>query len=663
MGIIRQRCLVGRPVFIRSLPARSLDRPAQRTVGPDPADPEGAGRARVPGRASRPAGRQGRAPRGDLAGRVPGRRRPEGVRQRDPARARRRCPASRGSSRPPTGAATGSSPTSSARRPAPAPPVGLPPASPPRLPVQYARSGDVNIAYQVLGSGPIDLVFVMGWVSHLEYFWNEPSFARFLRRLAGFSRLILFDKRGTGLSDRIADLPTLEERMEDVRAVLSAAGSRRAVLLGVSEGGPMCSLFAATYPDQTEALIMIGTYARRLRAPDYPWAPTHEEREAFCREILEHWGGPVGIETRAPSVAADPAFREWWAAYLRMGASPAAAVALTRMNAQIDVRHVLPTIRVPTLVLHRTGDRCLLVEEGRYVASLVPGARFVELPGDDHLPFVGRPGRAPRRDRAIPDRRARRAPNRTGCSPRSCAPPCADRTPPDRPLPRSIACRRSSPPRRSDSGGAICSERATVPFRRSTARPARSGAAAPSWTKPPAWAWRSASDCTPENGTRSAPSARGRWRRRPREIAALAGPGDVLVSRTVVDLVAGSGFQFSERGQPRARGRRRGAAALRGPLTTFLLLPNLSPRTRPGRTRTCPWSGAGFRPRKQERRRQVKKQRSFSVIQGVGALVFMTSVAALGTGAGAGQPVQGVRPTRRIPGGRPYGRVDPVHGR
>ncbi|HET9314919.1 MAG TPA: alpha/beta fold hydrolase [Vicinamibacteria bacterium] len=273
--------------------------------------------------------------------------------------------------------------------PAPAPPAPPPPALPARLPVHYARSGDVNIAYQVLGSGPIDLLFVMGWVSHVEYFWQEPSFARFLGRLAGFSRLILFDKRGTGLSDRNCAPPTLEERMEDVRAVLNAAGSRRAVLLGVSEGGPMCSLFAATHPEQTEALIMIGTYARRLRAPDYPWAPTVEEREACYRDIQEHWGGPVGIETRAPSVAADPAFREWWAAYLRMGASPAAAVALTRMNAQIDVRDVLPTIRVPTLVLHRTGDRCLLVEEGRYVASLIPGARFVELPGDDHLPFVG----------------------------------------------------------------------------------------------------------------------------------------------------------------------------------------------------------------------------------------------------------------------------------
>ena len=263
-------------------------------------------------------------------------------------------------------------------------PVGVTPG-----PIQYARSGDVNIAYQVCGTGPVDLVFVMGWVSHLEYYWKEPSFAQFLSRLASFSRLILFDKRGTGLSDPVTQLPTLEQRMDDVRAVLDAVGSRRAVLLGVSEGGPMCSLFAATYPDQTEALIMIGTYARRLRAPDYPWAPTREKREAFFREIVENWGGPVGLAERAPSVAQDPAFRDWWASFLRMGASPAAAVALTRMNAEIDVRHILPTIRVPTLVLHRTGDRCLLLEEGRYVASLIPNASFVELPGDDHLPFVG----------------------------------------------------------------------------------------------------------------------------------------------------------------------------------------------------------------------------------------------------------------------------------
>ena len=267
--------------------------------------------------------------------------------------------------------------------------------------VQYARSGDVNIAYQVLGSGPIDLVFVMGWVSHLEYYWQEPSFARFLQRLARFSRLILFDKRGTGLSNPVTRMPTLEQRMDDVRAVMDTVGSERAVLLGVSEGGPLCSLYAATYPNRTEALVMCGTYAHRTRTSDYPWAPTDDEREAFCREILAHWGGPVGIEVRAPSMAGDPAFREWWATYLRMGASPAAAVALTRMNAQIDIRHVLPTVRVPTLVLHRHGDRCLRVEEGRYVAQCIPDARFVELPGDDHLPFSWRCRRSARRDRAV----------------------------------------------------------------------------------------------------------------------------------------------------------------------------------------------------------------------------------------------------------------------
>ena len=261
------------------------------------------------------------------------------------------------------------------------------PFSPPK--VRYARSGGVNIAYEVLGDGPRDLVFVMGWVSHLDYFWTDPSFARFLRRLASFSRLILFDKRGTGLSDRVADLPTLEQRMDDVRAVLDAVGSERAALCGVSEGGPMCALYAATYPEKTDALIMIGTYARRLWAPDYPWAPTPEQRELFLGTIANEWGGPVGIAERAPSRANDPEFRDWWSTYLRMGASPGAAEQLTRMNSEVDVRHVLPTIRVPTQVIHRTGDLCLRVEEGRYVAQSIPGAVWVELPGVDHLPFVG----------------------------------------------------------------------------------------------------------------------------------------------------------------------------------------------------------------------------------------------------------------------------------
>ena len=256
---------------------------------------------------------------------------------------------------------------------------------------QYARSGDVNIAYQVVGDAPLDLVFVMGWVSHMEYFWREPSFARFLTRLASFSRLILFDKRGTGLSDRVPihELPTLEQRMDDVRAVMEAVGSEKAALVGVSEGGPMCSLFAATYPEKTLALAMIGTYAKRICDDEYPWAPTTEQRQHFFEEMREQWGGPVGVEERAPSVANDPKFRDWWATYLRMGASPGAAVALTQMNAEIDVRRVLPTIRVPSLVIHRTGDLCLKIEEGRFVADCIPGSKFVELPGNDHLPFVG----------------------------------------------------------------------------------------------------------------------------------------------------------------------------------------------------------------------------------------------------------------------------------
>lgn len=256
---------------------------------------------------------------------------------------------------------------------------------------RYVQNGDVNIAYQVIGQGDLDIVFVMGWVSHLEYFWEEPHFAAFLNRLASFSRLILFDKRGTGLSDRVplSELPTLEQRMEDVHAVMDAVGSERAVLIGVSEGGPMCSLFAATYPEKTTALVMIGTYAKRIRDDDYPWAPTPAQRDAFFELMKRDWGGPVGIEDRAPSLANDEAFRTWWAAYLRMGASPGAAVALTKMNAEIDVRNVLPSIRVPSLVIHRSGDMCLKVEEGRFVASQIPGCKYVELGGIDHLPFVG----------------------------------------------------------------------------------------------------------------------------------------------------------------------------------------------------------------------------------------------------------------------------------
>ena len=259
---------------------------------------------------------------------------------------------------------------------------------------RYALSGDVNIAYQVIGEGPVDLVFVMGWVSNIDEFWTEPSFAHFLQRLARFSRLIVFDKRGTGLSDRVDEknVPTLEQRMDDVRAVMDAVGSRKAALLGISEGGPMCALFAATYPERTAALMTFGSFARPLAAPDYPWGRTEEAQRQFVEAIRTGWGSkPVGIEARVPSKARDEAFRQWWTRYLVRSASPSAVLALVRMNILIDVRAVLPAIRVPTLVMHRTGDLALDVGGSRYMAQQIPGARFVEYPGVDHLPWTSDP--------------------------------------------------------------------------------------------------------------------------------------------------------------------------------------------------------------------------------------------------------------------------------
>jgi pimeloyl-ACP methyl ester carboxylesterase len=255
---------------------------------------------------------------------------------------------------------------------------------------RYAKTHDgVHIAYQVVGDGKLDVVYVPGWVSHLEYTWAEPGYARFLTRLASFSRLILFDKRGTGMSDRDTGYPTLEDRMDDVRAVMDAVGSERAAVLGTSEGGNMSLLFAATHPERTSALVTFGIFAKRARSEDYPWAPTAEERERWYESLEREWGGPAELEALAPTVARDARFAGWWATYLRMGASPQAALQLGRTNTEIDVRDVLPTIRVPTLVLHRTEDRDVSIEEARYIADRIPGAKLVELPGRDHLMFVG----------------------------------------------------------------------------------------------------------------------------------------------------------------------------------------------------------------------------------------------------------------------------------
>jgi len=252
---------------------------------------------------------------------------------------------------------------------------------------QYVRTAGVTIAYQALGAGPIDLVVVPGFLSNVEVFWEEPRVARFLQKLASFSRLIVFDKRGTGLSDRMTDAATLEERMDDVRAVMDNIGSRRAALFGYSEGGAMCALFAATYPERTAALIMAGSFARRCCTEGYPFAPSDQEMRTSIETMLAHWGGPVGLDTRAPSVAQDPAVQQWFAKFLRMGASPAAAGALAKANLEIDIRQLLQSIRAPTLILHSTGDQLISPEAGRFLARNIPEAQFVEIQSADHLPF------------------------------------------------------------------------------------------------------------------------------------------------------------------------------------------------------------------------------------------------------------------------------------
>lgn len=257
--------------------------------------------------------------------------------------------------------------------------------------VEYARSGDVHIAYETIGEGPLDLVLVQGWVSHLEHQWDEPHLAAFLDRLSEIGRLVLFDKRGMGLSDRvpIGSLPTIDDRMDDVRAVMDAARVEAATLIGISEGGPMAIVFAATFPERVRSLVLYGTTACWSRADDHPWIPTLEEQDATAARYETAWGTPVGLETFAPTLAGDPEFRARWSRHTREAASPGAVVALMEMNARIDVRSVLPSLHVPTLVLHRTGDRMMPVESGRYLAGHIEGARIVELPGDDHLVWVG----------------------------------------------------------------------------------------------------------------------------------------------------------------------------------------------------------------------------------------------------------------------------------
>ena len=255
---------------------------------------------------------------------------------------------------------------------------------------EYAKSGDIAIAYQVVGEGEMDLVVAFPFVSHLDLVWESPALTHFVERLESFARVILFDRRGVGLSDPLPMPATLEERMDDLRAVMDAAGSERAALLGASEGGTMCMLFAATYPERVSALVLCGAMARSTWAEDYPWAPEREAAEEALEELLAPgWGQGASIDIFAPSIADDPQAREFQARYERQAASPIRVQQYFEMFLDLDVRDVLPLIQAPTLVMHRRHDLAVNVRAGRYLAEQIPGSRFIELEGSDHAPWAG----------------------------------------------------------------------------------------------------------------------------------------------------------------------------------------------------------------------------------------------------------------------------------
>ena len=258
---------------------------------------------------------------------------------------------------------------------------------------RYARSGDLGIAFQVSGQGPPDIVFTPGFVSNLDVSWEDPSIAHFFEGLAAFSRLIRFDKLGTGLSDPAAGMPSLDERMDDIRAVMDAAGCDRAAQFGVGEGGPLCILFAVRHPERTSALILYGAYARLLQAADQAWGWTKARSTDLLAAMERSWATGEWWDFANPSIAGQPRSRAWWARYMRASASPGIARRLMTSNVEMDVRDILPRIRVPTLVLHRSGDQWVSVEHGRYLAAQIPGAKYIELPGSDHRPSLGDAGR------------------------------------------------------------------------------------------------------------------------------------------------------------------------------------------------------------------------------------------------------------------------------
>ena len=256
-------------------------------------------------------------------------------------------------------------------------------------PTQYAYVDDIAIAYQVIGDGPVDLVYSQGWLTNIEYAWESPHYADFLTKLGKFCRVIFYDKRGTGLSERNVGFPTLEQRTEDISAVLDAAGSDEAALFGVSEGGNMCAMFAATYPERTRALILSGSSAKGSWAPDYPWAAKPEATEDTISYLNQNWGKSFGLDEAAPSMANDANACAWWGAYMRNSASPKTAELITRLSADLDIREILPLVDAPTLVVNRENDLWHPKEEAQFMANLIPNSTLKFVPGSDHLVWYG----------------------------------------------------------------------------------------------------------------------------------------------------------------------------------------------------------------------------------------------------------------------------------
>jgi pimeloyl-ACP methyl ester carboxylesterase len=425
---------------------------------------------------------------------------------------------------------------------------------------RYAKSGDVHIAYQVVGDGPVDLVLVPGWVSNVELWWEDPGWSAFMQRLMSFSRLILFDKRGTGLSDRVSvgEMPTLEERMDDVRAVMDAVGSKTASVVGLSEGGPMSMLFAASHPERTRALVLYGSFPRITSGKGYPWGFAPEQVEPILTVAERSWGD--GTFTGSMFAPGDVEARlAFFARFEREGASPGAMIALVRMLVEIDVRDVLPLVTVPTLIVHRNGDAVAPIEGARFMAERIPGARLVELTGD-HSPVTGDTDAIlDQIEEFVTGRPALRAgadrvfatvmfTDIVDSTPRAAAMG-------DRRWSELLEGHHRVMRQQLKRFGGHEVKTTGDGFLTTFDGPARAIRCALTTSEAtqeiglPLRAGLHAGECEQRHGDISGIAVHTAAR-----VAALAGPGEVLVSRTVKDLVAGSGLQFEDRGRHTLKG-------------------------------------------------------------------------------------------------------------